>query len=192
MNRAGLEGLFLRNHRKSARAVPTPRHRKPPRSARAADEHTNINTIRLIYWHLPNPRYMCRRLSTLSGVHASASETLMERSYDPKRSASIFLHRTLSARRLVRSQQTVSAAHPLSTHGSPSFIDVLTCTCTISHCFHWNTLGQGLRPCHRKPPRCRWGAALRRRPVSRTQHHSSNNKRDVHYRATRSSLNVGV
>jgi hypothetical protein len=27
----GLEGLFLRNHRKPARAVPTPRHRKPPR-----------------------------------------------------------------------------------------------------------------------------------------------------------------
>ena len=27
----GLEGLFLRNHRKSARAVPTPRHCKPPR-----------------------------------------------------------------------------------------------------------------------------------------------------------------
>ena len=27
----GLEGLFLRNHRKPARAVPTPRNRKPPR-----------------------------------------------------------------------------------------------------------------------------------------------------------------
>ena len=41
----GLEGLFLRNHRKSAWAVPIPRHRKSRRVA--ADEHTNTNITRL-------------------------------------------------------------------------------------------------------------------------------------------------
>ena len=107
---------------------------------------------------------MCRKLSALSGIQASASETLMERSYDPKRArASIFVHRTLSAQRLARSQQTVSArAHSLCTHGSPLFISIVD----VYH--------QSLFPLERSRAGAETSsplaAALRRRPVSRTQH----------------------
>ena len=107
----------------------------------------------------PKPKYMFRGLSALSGVQASVSETLMERSYDPKRARASSVHRTLSARRLVRSQQTVSAAHSLCcTHGSPSFIEIVDYVDVYT--YHQSLFSlepsraQGLRPCHRKPPRC--------------------------------------
>ena len=109
---------------------------------------------------------MCRELSALSGIQASASETLMERSYDPKRArASIFVHQTLSAQRLARSQQTVSGrAHSLCTHGSPLFISIVDV-----YMYH-----QSLFPLERSRAGAETSsplaAALRRRPVSRTQH----------------------
>ena len=107
----------------------------------------------------------------------------MERSYDPKRVREyLSSYIEPSAHKDWRDRSKQSLLHIPSVHMDHHCLyALLACTCTTSHCFHWNALGQGLRLRHRKPRRV---AAASRLPNTT----SSNSKRDVHYSDTRYSL----
>ena len=66
-----------------------------------------------------------------------------------------------SAHKDWRDRSKQSLLHILSVHMDHHCLSaLLTCTCTTNHCFHWNALGQGLRPRHRTSRRV--AAATRR------------------------------